>query len=139
MTDYIGITESQSNPFAPLTSELVKQLRDNPIAIAEGAPGAPRLLDAALGSSPTNAGRNWVLERSALSTVGRVGTYAMLKNASAIGGNPGDVFSGSDLNYASAGGTVFGDRPNGSWRLMGAVGAGGGANGEDVSLFLRIS
>ena len=43
MSDYIGITEAQSNPFAPLTSELVKQLRDNPIAIAQGAEGAPRL------------------------------------------------------------------------------------------------
>ena len=43
MADYIGITEAQSNPFAPLTSELVKQLRDNPIAIAEGAAGAPRV------------------------------------------------------------------------------------------------
>ena len=43
MADYIGITEAQSNPFAPLTSELVKQLRDNPLAIAEGAQGAPRL------------------------------------------------------------------------------------------------
>ena len=43
MSDYIGITEAQSNPFAPLTSELVKQLRDNPIAIAEGAEGAPRV------------------------------------------------------------------------------------------------
>ena len=48
MADYIGITEAQSNPFAPLTSELVKQLRDNPIAIAEGAEGAPRVLPAAL-------------------------------------------------------------------------------------------
>ena len=43
MADYIGITEAQSNPFAPLTSELVKQLRDNPIAIAQGADGAPRI------------------------------------------------------------------------------------------------
>ena len=43
MSDYIGITEAQSNPFAPFTSELVKQLRDNPIAIAEGAEGAPRV------------------------------------------------------------------------------------------------
>ena len=48
MADYIGITEAQSNPFAPLTSELVKQLRDNPIAIAEGAPGAPRVVGDAL-------------------------------------------------------------------------------------------
>jgi hypothetical protein len=42
MADYIAVTEAQSNPFAPVTSELVKQLRDNPIAIAEGAAGAPR-------------------------------------------------------------------------------------------------
>ena len=48
MTDYIGITEAQTNPFAPLTSELVKQLRDNPLAIAEGAAGAPRVEGAAL-------------------------------------------------------------------------------------------
>ena len=48
MADYIGITEAQSNPFAPLTSELVKQLRDNPIAIAEGAAGAPPILGRAL-------------------------------------------------------------------------------------------
>ena len=43
MTNFIGITEAQSNPFAPLTSELVKQLRDNPLAIARGATGAPRV------------------------------------------------------------------------------------------------
>ena len=50
MADYIGITEAQSNPFAPLTSELVKQLRDNPIAIAEGAAGAPRIRTLAMQS-----------------------------------------------------------------------------------------
>ena len=48
MADYIGITEAQSNPFAPLTSELVKQLRDNPLAIAEGGPNAPRIVPDAL-------------------------------------------------------------------------------------------
>ena len=50
MTDYIGITEAQSNPFAPLTSELVKQLRDNPIAIAEGDDPAPRIAGVAIGT-----------------------------------------------------------------------------------------
>lgn len=39
---YIPVTEAQSNPFAPGTSELFKQLRDNPIAIAGGLEGAPR-------------------------------------------------------------------------------------------------
>ena len=38
---YIAITEEQSNPFAPITSELLKQLRDNPLAIANGSVGAP--------------------------------------------------------------------------------------------------
>ena len=55
MADYIGITEAQSNPFAPLTSELVKQLRDNPLAIAEGAPLAPRLYGKAAVPRPQQA------------------------------------------------------------------------------------
>ena len=50
MTDYIGITEAQTNPFAPLTSELVKQLRDNPLAIAVGNDSAPRIAGPALGT-----------------------------------------------------------------------------------------
>ena len=54
MADYIGITEAQSNPFAPLTSELVKQLRDNPIAIAQGAAGAPRVERAAIEDAGIN-------------------------------------------------------------------------------------
>ena len=59
MADYIGITEAQSNPFAPLTSELVKQLRDNPLAIAEGAEGAPRV---------RGSGRSWNILASATVT-----------------------------------------------------------------------
>ena len=49
MSTYIAVTEAQSNPFAPNTSELIKQLRDNPIAIAQGAPGAPKVEPLALG------------------------------------------------------------------------------------------
>ena len=47
MADYISILNSQIEPKAPVTSELMFQLRDNPIATAEGAIGAPRI---ALGS-----------------------------------------------------------------------------------------
>lgn len=43
MTDYISITEAQTDPGAPFTSDLAKQYRDNPIAIAEGSAGAPRI------------------------------------------------------------------------------------------------
>lgn len=44
MADWVTITDSQVDPDAPLTSELAYAWRDNPIAIAEGAPGAPKVV-----------------------------------------------------------------------------------------------
>lgn len=44
MADYIPILNTQIEPQAPVTSELMFQLRDNPEAIAEGAVGASRIL-----------------------------------------------------------------------------------------------
>jgi hypothetical protein len=41
MTAYVAITEAQTDPGAPGTSELWKQWRDNPLAIAEGSTDAP--------------------------------------------------------------------------------------------------
>lgn len=43
MTDWTTITDTQIDPKAPVTSELMTALRDNPSAITEGAAGAPRL------------------------------------------------------------------------------------------------
>lgn len=43
MADWTTIADSQVDPKAPVTSELMAALRDNPIAIAEGATGAPRI------------------------------------------------------------------------------------------------
>ena len=48
MTSYIAITDAETDPEAPLTSELAKKWRDNPIAITEGATGAPRIVAAAM-------------------------------------------------------------------------------------------
>ena len=48
MTSYITITDAETDPSAPLTSELAKKWRDNPIAITEGATGAPRVLPLAI-------------------------------------------------------------------------------------------
>jgi len=42
MADWFNITDTQVDPDAPLTSQLGYAWRDNPIAISEGAPGAPR-------------------------------------------------------------------------------------------------
>ena len=54
MADYIPILDSQLEPKAPVTSELMFQLRDNPLAMFEGAVGAPRLKFSAL--DPVTAG-----------------------------------------------------------------------------------
>jgi hypothetical protein len=48
MPAYIPITDAQADPEAPLTSELAKQWRDNPLAIAEGASGAPKIVSKAM-------------------------------------------------------------------------------------------
>jgi len=48
MTAYIVITDLETDPEAPLTSELAKKWRDNPIAMFEGATGATRLSIGAL-------------------------------------------------------------------------------------------
>lgn len=42
MTSYITITDAETDPSAPLTSELAKKWRDNPIAMSEGSSGAPK-------------------------------------------------------------------------------------------------
>lgn len=51
MTSYIAITNAETDPEAPLTSELAKKWRDNPLAITEGAAGAPRILGEAVASA----------------------------------------------------------------------------------------
>lgn len=43
MADWTNIPDSSVDPDAPVTSELAYAWRDNPIAIAEGATGAPRI------------------------------------------------------------------------------------------------
>jgi len=43
MTDWTTITDTQLDPKAPVTSELMSAMRDNPIAISEGATGAPKI------------------------------------------------------------------------------------------------
>ncbi len=48
MTSYITITDAETDPSAPITSELAKKWRDNPIAITEGETGAPRIVGAAM-------------------------------------------------------------------------------------------
>ena len=143
MADWTSISDSNIEPGKPIRSIDGLALRDNPIAIAEGASGAPRI-DPSLavdwaGTNNTAAERAWVLGRTAGADVGAVGTYALLRRASNV--NPGDTVAGSELVYAGALNTVsasttfdFGSSitsfsmaaggstaPSGTWRCMGRI------------------
>lgn len=48
MTTYTTITNSEIDQDSPITQPLLTSLRDNPIAIAEGSSGAPRIQGKAL-------------------------------------------------------------------------------------------
>lgn len=49
MTTYTAITNAQIDQDSPITQPLITALRDNPVALAEGAAGAPRVQKEALG------------------------------------------------------------------------------------------
>ena len=55
MSDYVEILDTQIEPDAPLTAVLAGQWRDNCIAIAEGADGAPRVVRGALKTATASA------------------------------------------------------------------------------------
>lgn len=55
MTTYIDVPDTQVQTDAPVTSTLMTQLRDNPIAMMEGSADAPRLRPQAM-YSPLTAG-----------------------------------------------------------------------------------
>jgi hypothetical protein len=133
MPAYIPITEAQTDPGAPGTSELWKQWRDNPIAIAEGAVGAPRIAYEALEAD--------------LSLVGQLGTYAMLgRNISpGVYAVAGATIAGSQLQYASVQSVttptqviLSGSNPDGTWRCMGHMENTTGGASNVATMWMRI-
>lgn len=56
MTTYTTIPNSDIDPDSPVTTSLVTLLRDNPLAIGEGASGAPRIARAAVAAG---VGHRW--------------------------------------------------------------------------------
>jgi hypothetical protein len=137
----------------------VTALRDNPVAIAEGAPGAPRVLPSPAidwnSSTGTIAERNWVLARTGQAAAGAVGTYvfAGTRTNSSDDKNFGDTISGGNLRpvgiqspdsfttttllsaaaYVSQTGTPL----SGTWRCMGRNRAL--TTVASATLWLRIS
>ena len=155
---WTNIPDDVLEPGKPIRSVDAIALRDNPIAIAQGLPGAPRIAAAALQTGTPE--RDWVLNRAAGADVGAVGTYAMLSRGLGANGstNPGATLAGSNLRYAGGlAGIQFSlqgienqtaisaTNPPGTWRCMGFERSFSGnsqtptAGMTWASLWLRIS
>ena len=53
MTTYTAIADTEIDQDSPVTETLMTKMRDNPIAITEGASGAPRIVAGALNTTNT--------------------------------------------------------------------------------------
>lgn len=141
MATWTNITDAALEPGRPIRSVDGLALRDNAIAIAEGAVGAPRVLSAAINDYPFGAEdfqtgtteRDWVLARTAGANVGAVGSYATAKQATGTTVSTGGVTAGSNLRYSDSSSNAGGSLP-GTWRLMGNSYVSG-----ESSTWLRIS
>jgi hypothetical protein len=169
MADWTAIAGAATDPFAPLTSSLIKALEENPRAIAEGASGAPQIQTAAIAASAVTTAKlqssermttSNVLGQTAGGTSNAVGTYVFAKRVSGTGDvNYGSTLAGSSLRATSAltaqatnsfvDGFAFdtsGSTLSGTWRCMGQfdyqITGGGTDSGKTLfgaTLWLRIS
>jgi hypothetical protein len=143
MTAYTDTSTIDTSSGTPITEQKLTALKDNPVAITEGAAGAPEIQTAALIAGEQMNTTN-VLSATAAAAVGAIGTYAFLVTIATVGNNPGTTTVGSNLEYAGLetndGTSTWtkiiqsGTSPSGTWQLMGF----GGTNGR-ASLWLRIS
>lgn len=134
MTAYVTIANGDIDQDSPITQTLMTAIRDNPIAIAEGASGAPRI--DAIGAMVHQGNHNGV------------GTYMLAVGnlATATNWDFGDPVSGSNLDpvgihnstgvYNSIVASAI--NPLGTWRCMGYATNSTGAV-RSVTLWLRIA
>lgn len=141
MATWTDVPDANLEPDKPWRSEDAIALKDNPQAIAEGAAGAPRVVDAALDTTVTTDGRDWVAARLAWTVPGDLGTLAMLTPIGVGSGKvygPGTELAGSVLRYSNAT-TISGISPAGTWRLLGWINEISTQPSEyAASLFVRV-
>jgi hypothetical protein len=121
----------------------MQALRDNPIAIANGNAGAPRIQTAAIQDSAVTTAKlasgermntTNVLGQTAGASVGAIGTYAFMRGSGVGPGiTAGTTYAGSFLRYSGTAENV-GATPAGTWRAMGTTTAE-----NEATLFLRVS
>jgi len=149
MATWTTLPDAALEPGKPIRSIDGLALRDNPVAITEGAVGAPQIQTAALTAGERMNTTN-VLNATASASVGSVGSYAFATRPSNDGSTPGNAIdagqtvAGSVLRYSNSENGLS-SALSGTWRCMGSMQAFVVSVGYGVvtiygaTLFLRIS
>ena len=130
MADWTNVADATLEPGKPIRAIDARALRENPIAIAEGAPGAPKI-DGAQGPAVETGGitdlsvtapklatgsvtalklatgideRAWVGERIQETAVDEIGSIIVAWNVSGGGISSRNTIAGSNLRYATSSG-----------------------------------
>jgi len=144
MTTYTAIPDASLEPGKPARAVDAILLRDNPIAITEGASGAPKnqtasYTDLSVTTPKIDDGAITLVKTQHNGAVGAIGTWGFFHKTTAGAITPGSTIAGSSLDYTSAL-TQTTTSPSGTWRCMGyTTGGGGGVDANQNTLFLRIS
>jgi hypothetical protein len=102
MATWTTLPDASLEPGKPIRSIDGLALRDNPVAITEGAAGAPRVQDAALNATVTTAGKEWVSNRIASQNHQDVGSMTIAWNTSTSNVASNGTIAGSNLRFTSA-------------------------------------
>jgi hypothetical protein len=102
MATWTTLPDASLEPGKPIRSIDGLALRDNPVAITEGAAGAPRVQDAALNATVTTAGKEWVSNRIALQNHQDVGSMTIAWNTTTSNVASNGTIAGSSLRFTSA-------------------------------------
>jgi hypothetical protein len=100
MATWTDVSSTVLEPGDPIRSVDIIAIKENVIALSEGASGAPKIQAAALNTG-TNE-RDWVLARYAAADFGAVGTYAVLMPTATSNLAIGGTVAGSALRSGAA-------------------------------------
>lgn len=140
------IPDQNLEPGKPIRSVDGLALRDNPIAIANGDPGAPKITTQSMAINSINGDRISIgsIPGDRLpSAIGAVGTYVFAFSLLPDALSPGATVAGSALSPSNVGSEPSaGSVLTGTWRCMGrtwATGNPGYTPEYSTTLFYRIS
>lgn len=125
---YILITDEETDPEAPLTSELAKKWRDNPEAIAAGLPGAPRVKGQALDTFLASGTDAAILT---ITDLGDVGWIMVVGHTSVSGDGESTALQ---IRFSTDNGSSWG-----AWQAFVSASSGGGFIRVRGDIFVNLA